>query len=55
VRERTAGEVAPFDEVRAEVRSELLRSRGDQALRDYLRELRESGDVRILETGDAPG
>lgn len=54
LRERVAGEVAPFEEVRDQVRSELLRSRGDQALRDYLAELRESGDVRIVDGDGAP-
>jgi parvulin-like peptidyl-prolyl isomerase len=55
LRERVAGELAPFEEVRAQVQSELLRSRGDEALREYLSELRESGEVRILEAGGVAG
>ncbi len=49
LREQLPGEIAPFEEVRAQVRSELIRSRGDEALRDYLAELRAGGEVRILD------
>jgi parvulin-like peptidyl-prolyl isomerase len=49
LRERVAGGVAPFDDVREHVRVELLRERGDAALRDYLAELRSGADVRILD------
>lgn len=45
----TPGEVAAFEEVREQVRSEALRSRGDQALRDYLAGLRAGGDVEVLD------
>jgi hypothetical protein len=50
MRERIPGATASFDEMRAQVRAEVLRSRGDQALRDYLLELRESADLRIEES-----
>ncbi len=49
VRERTPDEALPFEEVRPQVRAELLRTRGETALRDYLVELRDVGDVAILD------
>lgn len=53
LRERIAGEVAPFEEVRESVRVELLRRRGEDALGDYLEALRESAEVRLLESEPA--
>ncbi len=53
MRERIPGAPASFDEMRAQVRAEVLRGRGDQALRDYLLELRESADLRIEELEQA--
>ncbi len=55
LRERTPGEIAPFEEVRSQVQGELLRSRGDEALRDYLEGLRAGGEVRILDPELADG
>ncbi len=49
LRDRLPGDVAPFEEVREQVRAEYLRSVGETALRDYLAELRESADVRIYD------
>jgi hypothetical protein len=49
LRDRTPGETAPFGEVREQVRAELLRSRSDRALRDYIADLRHAADVRILD------
>jgi len=47
--ERTDTEALPLAEVEGEVRAELRRRRGDEALRRYLDELRRSGDVRVTE------
>jgi hypothetical protein len=49
LRDRKPGEVAPFEQVRSQVRGEHLRSRGDAALREYLAGLRESAEIRILD------
>ena len=49
LRDRVAGEVAPFEEVREQVRAELLRRRGEEALGDYLEDLRASAAIRMLE------
>jgi parvulin-like peptidyl-prolyl isomerase len=49
MRERVAGEVAPFDAMRDQVRAEVLRARGDAALREYLAELRDSADIRVVD------
>jgi hypothetical protein len=49
LRDRNPGEVAPFEQIRSQVRSEHLRSRGDAALREYLAGLRESAEIRILD------
>jgi parvulin-like peptidyl-prolyl isomerase len=49
LRERLAEQIAPFESLREQVRAEFLRSRGEQALRDYLAELRESAAIRILD------
>jgi peptidyl-prolyl cis-trans isomerase C len=49
LRERLAGEIALFEEVRSEVRGEYLRDRGDAALRAYLAELRDAAEIRVLE------
>ena len=40
----------PLEEIASEVRSELKRRRGDQALRDRLASLRASGDVIVAES-----
>lgn len=45
--DRELGFVPPLADVREEVRAELVRRRGDQALRDYLDELRERADLRL--------
>ena len=45
--ERERGFVPPLEELRDAVRAELVRRRGDQALRDYLDELRERADLRL--------
>lgn len=49
LRERLPGEIAPFEEVKAEVRGEYLRDRGDEALRAYLADLRDAAEIRILD------
>lgn len=46
---RTPGDVAPFDEVRDEVRGEYLRNRGELVLRDYIEALRDAADIQILD------
>lgn len=40
----------PFEEIAAEVRLEMNRRRGDQAVRDRLASLREAGDVIVSES-----
>lgn len=45
--DREAGFVPPLADLREEVRAELLRRRGDSALRDYLDALRERADLRL--------
>jgi parvulin-like peptidyl-prolyl isomerase len=45
--DREDGYVPPLDEIREEVRAELRRRQGDQALRAYLDELRDRADVRV--------
>ena len=55
LRERTPGEVPPFEEVRTRVRSETLRTRGERTLRAYVEDLRASGDVRVLDPKLADG
>jgi parvulin-like peptidyl-prolyl isomerase len=54
LRDRVAGELAPFEAVAEEVRVEYLRHQGESALRDYLAELRRGADVRILDAELAP-
>lgn len=49
LRERAPMELPPFEEIREQVRTEYLRSRGDAALRAYVAELREGADVRVLD------
>ena len=49
VRDRSPAETAPFGELRPQVRAEYLRSRGDEALHDYLAGLRESGEIHVLD------
>ena len=55
LRERSPGEVAPFEEVRSRVRNETLRTRGERTLRAYVETLRASGDVRVLDPALADG
>ena len=43
--DRSGGELAPFEEVRDQVRAEWLRTQGERALGDYLEELRTQGSV----------
>ena len=38
----------PFEEIEPQIRSEWVRRAGDQALRDYLDQLRADGDVQVL-------
>lgn len=53
---RTGGEIAPFEEVTGEVRSDWLRVQSDRALGDYLKQLRADGDVIVrLPARDAVG
>lgn len=47
--ERGAPRVPPLSEIEAEVRAELRRRAGDEALRSYLMELRRAGEVRTRE------
>jgi parvulin-like peptidyl-prolyl isomerase len=47
--DREAGAVPPLAEIREEVRAELRRRAGDQALRSYLEELRERADLRLTD------
>jgi parvulin-like peptidyl-prolyl isomerase len=49
LRERLAEQPAPFESLREQVRAEYLRSRGEAALRDYLADLQESAEIRILD------
>jgi len=49
LRERLAEEPAPFESLREQVHAEFLRSRGEMALRDYLADLREAAEIRILD------
>jgi parvulin-like peptidyl-prolyl isomerase len=49
LRERSVGEPADFASVREQVRAEWLRSRGEEALRDYLEELRAEAEIRVLD------
>jgi hypothetical protein len=49
VSERADPEPLPLAEVESEVRAEVRRRRADRALRDYLDELRRSGEVRVSE------
>ena len=49
VRDRSPAETAPFGELRPQVRAEYLRSRGDEALHDYLAGLRDSGEIHVLD------
>ena len=48
--EREPGSLAPFEEVRSQVRAEYLRSLGERSLRDYLEALRESAAIEIRES-----
>ena len=49
LRERLAEEPAPFESVREQVRAEYLRSRGETALTDYVVDLREQAEIRVLD------
>ena len=49
LRERLAEQPAPFEALREQVRAEYLRSRGENALRDYLVGLQENAEIRILD------
>ena len=48
--DRVPGFTPPLAEIEKEVRAELVRRAGDDALRDYLEELRLRADVRIGHT-----
>jgi hypothetical protein len=53
--ERTEGAVAPFDEVRNQVRAEYLRSLGERALAGAIDDLRADSAIRIDDARlDAP-
>ena len=45
--DREPAQSPPLDEVEGEVRAEMLRRAGDEALRSYLEQLRANADVRI--------
>lgn len=47
--EREPSRTLPFDELRAEVRAEWRRREGDRALRAYLDDLRDQGNVHVRE------
>jgi parvulin-like peptidyl-prolyl isomerase len=47
---REDASLPPLDDVRAEVRGELVRRAGDRRLRDYLDRLRAGGEVVVAET-----
>jgi parvulin-like peptidyl-prolyl isomerase len=47
--EREQEEIPPYDEVRALVRTEFLRRRGEDALRGYLDELRAGAEIVTVE------
>jgi parvulin-like peptidyl-prolyl isomerase len=47
--EREPSRTIPFDELRAEVRAEWRRREGDRALRAYLDDLRDQGNVHVRE------
>ena len=54
LRDRDPGEVGKFDEILGRVRSEYLRRRGEEGLRDYLAGLREAAEIQILDADRAP-
>ncbi|MEE9606099.1 MAG: peptidylprolyl isomerase [Myxococcota bacterium] len=54
LRERVPGPVPSFEAVRAEVRVAALRQREEQALRDYLADLRAAAEIRVLDPELAP-
>ena len=45
--DREPARTPPLDEVEEEVRAEMLRRAGDDALRSYLNRLRDDADVQI--------
>lgn len=49
LRDRQDGEVAPFEQVRSQVRAEYLRSRGEEALRRYLADLRDGSEIQVAD------
>jgi parvulin-like peptidyl-prolyl isomerase len=49
LRERRPAETPPFEAVREQVRAEYLRSQGEEALRSYLKELRDDAEIRVLD------
>ncbi len=49
LRDRLDGEVAAFEQVRSQVRAEYLRSRGEEALRSYLSDLRDGSEIRVAD------
>jgi parvulin-like peptidyl-prolyl isomerase len=49
LRERLAEPPAPFESLREQVRAEYLRSRGETALTDYLADLRDEAEIRVLD------
>jgi hypothetical protein len=50
--EREQEEIPPYDEVRALVRTEFVRRRGEEALRAYLDELRAGATIVTVEIGE---
>jgi len=48
--EREPASTPPLEEIREQVQAEWVRRGGDRALRSYLDELREAGDVQVAET-----
>jgi len=49
LRGRQPGRVPELAAIREQVRAEYLRSRGEEALREYLAELRDAAEIRVLD------
>ena len=48
LQEATPSVLPAFEDIEPQVRREWVRRAGDQALREYLDQLRDDGDVRIF-------
>jgi hypothetical protein len=51
VHDRAPAALASLDAVRSEIREALFAERGERALREYVRELRERHPVRVERSG----